>query len=137
MLDRTPTKDELADKIIFKGVLHDREHVLFKGADHKILKPIIAVSSAIFRMFTFLQIERVPGKRFTFSIWSLLSQTACKGIFGVILIKPKNHKCFTAHLPILPILSSTKRQAIVDGNVFELYDPQLKPDNPNESVVFE
>ena len=55
----------------------------------------------------------------------------------MIVIKPKNHKCFTAHLPILPILSSTKRQAIVDGKVFELYDPQLKPDNPNESVVFE
>ena len=138
MIDKTPTKEENADRIIFKGILQECQHnSLINSHTHRILRPIVAMNAPIFRMFAFLQIERAPGGRWQLHAWSLLSEKAVAGMMACVAVKTKDGKVFTAQLPILPLLSKNKLDALLKGHVFDLFDVHVVPENPTCGRIFE
>ena len=138
MIDKALKKDEDADKISFKGILQEcRYSTLSNSASHRALRPIAALNASTFRIFPFLQIERVPGGRWQFHCWALLNKKALEGMVACIAIKTRNSKVFSAQFPILPLLSMNRIDAALEGNIFDLFDVHIVPENPTGNKLFE
>ena len=110
--------------------------LFFENHTNRVMKPIVFLTGSIYRMFCFLYLERNPNGRWIFLIYSLLPKKALEGLKAHICIKSEGRNCFAAYLNILPMMSVTKSEAVVSGNVLVLFDEQLK-DGENQAKVFD
>ena len=84
------------------------------------------MSGNLFRMYTFLQVERSSSGRWIFSVWSQLPSSALRGCKANILIKTYDDKIFVAQLDILSFMTQTRKDGFSSGGILILFDEQMK-----------
>ena len=101
---------------------------LFQERNSLALKPIVLLSSAFYKFFPFLLLERSVHGRWIFSLWSPLSVEVLEGCYALISVRAIDGKMFSSKVKILSLLSTGKDAGIATGNVMILFDEQIKVD---------
>ena len=116
-----------ANKISFRGNLTNRVgKCLFQERHNQSLKPVILLSSAIYKMFAFLQVELNLHGRWMYSVWALMDEEVLKNCNAIIEVKTVDGKIFGAKLQILSLMSANKSRGMGSGQCMILFDEQLR-----------
>ena len=76
-----------ANQVNFRGSLNNRTGIsLFHERNSLALKPIVLLSSAFYKFFPFLLLERSVHGRWIFSLWSPLSVEVLEGCYALISV---------------------------------------------------
>ena len=112
---------------VFSGkVGNNKGKDIFRDPGPKNLRPVSALNSIVYLIHPFLQIDRAINGQWSFGIWGLINKRAAEGLYASLTIKVDQGRRYSAVLPILPILSTTRYEAIRKGAVMYLQDEQIK-----------
>ena len=117
------------DEIVFNGsLMNTTGHSFFEQRGLQSLKPIILLNSAIYRMWSFLQIERSYNGRWVFQVFCLMNNVVddCK---VQIAVRTADGKSFIARHKIPSMESMCQGAAFKRGLCLVLFDSHLRLGN--------
>ena len=122
------------NEISFMGELHNTNgSTFFQFRGNRIVKPILLMSPAIYRMFPFLLIERSYNGRWVLNIWSLLNESSLHDCQAEIIITTEGGKVFSSKMKILSTATTSRSVAFSRGYTLILIDNQLFKDVNGDS----
>ena len=99
--------------ISFKGEIRHKDGLTFfqRSRGNTAIKPILLLHGAIYRMWTFFQIERTFNARWIFDVWSALSDSALRDCKAEIIIYSNDGREYSAKMKINSRQSTCKSAA--------------------------